>query len=79
MRCRNPVAFQALRAPSLSSEPVAFCLFFFPLQVVHIHTAEEECSVLDLLTIQDKDGAVKKRPRFARQGAMITARMQVGW
>jgi peptide chain release factor subunit 3 len=45
--------------------------------VAHLHTAEEEVTVTDLLTIEDrKTGETKKRPRFARQGAMITARMR---
>ncbi len=46
--------------------------------VVHLHTAEEECTVAELLTIEDKKtGETKKRPRFARQGNVITARIRV--
>jgi peptide chain release factor subunit 3 len=46
--------------------------------VVHMHTAEEECTVAELLTIEDKKtGETKKRPRFARQGNVITARIRV--
>jgi len=45
--------------------------------VAHLHTAEEEVTVVDLLTIEDrKTGEVKKRPRFARQGNVITCRMR---
>ena len=47
-------------------------------QVAHLHTVEEECTVLELLSIEDKKtGEIKKRPRYARQGAIITARLKV--
>ncbi|GAB5033106.1 elongation factor tu [Nannochloropsis oceanica] len=45
--------------------------------VAHLHTAEEEVTVMDLLSIEDrKSGEVKKKPRFARQGNVITCRMR---
>ncbi len=45
--------------------------------VAHLHTAEEEVTVSDLLTIEDrKTGETKKKPRFARQGNVITCRMR---
>jgi translation elongation factor EF-1alpha len=47
-------------------------------QVVHLHTAEEEVSVVELVAIEDKKtGEIKRRPRFARQGAFVTVRMRV--
>jgi peptide chain release factor subunit 3 len=45
--------------------------------VVHLHTAEEEVTVVELLSIESrKPEEVKRRPRFARQGNVITANLR---
>eukprot|EP00952_Eustigmatos_sp_NYUAD-ZCMA_P001143 5058-Eustigmatos_ZCMA.PRE.1 len=50
---------------------------FVSRQILHAHTTEEEVTVTELLAIENKKtGEIKKRPRFARQGDFITARMR---
>ena len=49
--------------------------------VLHAHTAQEECEVVSIVSLQErsKDGKVKtrKRPGFAKSNAVIVARIQV--
>eukprot|EP00640_Fibrocapsa_japonica_P000610 CAMPEP_0113942694 /NCGR_PEP_ID=MMETSP1339-20121228/8340_1 /TAXON_ID=94617 /ORGANISM="Fibrocapsa japonica" /LENGTH=642 /DNA_ID=CAMNT_0000947239 /DNA_START=65 /DNA_END=1993 /DNA_ORIENTATION=+ /assembly_acc=CAM_ASM_000762 len=46
--------------------------------IMHAHTAAEECTCTMILTQVDKKaGKTIRRPRFAKQGAIITARMAV--
>ncbi|CAM9273131.1 unnamed protein product [Chrysoparadoxa australica] len=47
--------------------------------VFHCHTCEEECQVLELVSITDKKTQkVTKRPRFAKEGSLITAKIKTG-
>lgn len=43
----------------------------------HCHTCEEECTVVEILSVADRKTGVKKRQRFAKEGAMVTAKFKV--
>lgn len=44
----------------------------------HCHTCEEECTVVEILSVTDrKTGQVKRKQRFAKEGAMVTAKFKV--
>lgn len=44
----------------------------------HCHTCEEECTVVEILSVVDRKTGAKKRQRFAKEGAMVTAKFKVG-
>ncbi|CAM9659796.1 unnamed protein product [Discosporangium mesarthrocarpum] len=44
----------------------------------HCHTSEEECSVVEIVSVTNKKTNVKKKQRFAKEGALVTAKLQVG-
>ncbi len=44
----------------------------------HCHTCEEECTVVEILSVADRKTGAKKRQRFAKEGAMVTAKFKVG-
>lgn len=46
--------------------------------IFHCHTCEEECTVLDLVSSTDKQGKIKKRPRFAKEGCTVTCKIKLG-
>ncbi|CAM9763711.1 unnamed protein product, partial [Hapterophycus canaliculatus] len=43
----------------------------------HCHTCEEECTVVEILSVMDRKTGVKKKQRFAKEGAMVTAKLRV--
>ncbi|CBJ48633.1 Sup35, eukaryotic translation termination factor eRF3 [Ectocarpus siliculosus] len=43
----------------------------------HCHTCEEECTVVEILSVVDRKTGAKKRQRFAKEGAMVTAKFKV--
>ncbi|CAN0101583.1 unnamed protein product, partial [Sphacelaria rigidula] len=44
----------------------------------HCHTCEEECTVVEILSVADRrTGQVKRKQRFAKEGAMVTAKFKV--
>eukprot|EP00903_Cladosiphon_okamuranus_P018854 g17342.t1 len=43
----------------------------------HCHTCEEECTVVEILSVADRKTGAKKRQRFAKEGAMVTAKFKV--
>lgn len=44
----------------------------------HCHTCEEECTVVEIISVTDrKTGQVKRKQRFAKEGAMVTAKFKV--
>ncbi|KAG5182302.1 Sup35, eukaryotic translation termination factor eRF3 [Tribonema minus] len=46
--------------------------------IFHCHTAEEECAVIDLVSATDKKtGKVTRRPRFAKEGGVVTAKIRL--
>ncbi|CAB1113380.1 unnamed protein product [Ectocarpus sp. CCAP 1310/34] len=42
----------------------------------HCHTCEEECTVVEILSVVDRKTGAKKRQRFAKEGAMVTAKFK---
>lgn len=45
----------------------------------HCHTCEEECTVVEILSVADRKTGIKKRQRFAKEGAMVTAKFKVSF
>ena len=64
------VAFCCLQRPIFTAGYDAMC---------HCHTCEEECTVVEILSVADRKTGVKKRQRFAKEGAMVTAKFKVGF
>lgn len=42
----------------------------------HCHTCEEECTVVDIISVTDRKMG-KKKQRFAKEGSMVTAKFKV--
>lgn len=44
----------------------------------HCHTCEEECTVVEIISVTDRrTGQVKRKQRFAKEGAIVTAKFKV--
>lgn len=44
----------------------------------HCHTCEEECTVVEVISVTDrKTGQVKRKQRYAKEGSMVTAKFKV--
>ncbi|CAM9936491.1 unnamed protein product [Ascophyllum nodosum] len=43
----------------------------------HCHTCEEECTVVDIISVADRKTGTKRKQRFAKEGAMVTAKFKV--
>lgn len=42
----------------------------------HCHTCEEECTVIDIISVTDRKMG-KKKQRFAKEGSMVIAKFKV--
>lgn len=44
----------------------------------HCHTCEEECTVVEILSVTDKKtDQVKRNQRYAKEGSKVTAKFKV--
>lgn len=70
--------------PSLSVTGLVFYVMQRPIftagydAMCHCHTCEEECTVVEILSVMDRRTQVKRKQRFAKEGAMVTAKFKVG-
>lgn len=62
------VVFYAMQRPIFTAGYDAMC---------HCHTCEEECTVVEILSVMDRRTQIKRKQRFAKEGSIVTAKFKV--